>query len=74
MTIATEIRARRRLPTPAMARELRLAAGLSQARVARELGVTSVTVSRWEAGDRTPRGDLLVAYADLLDTIRQAVA
>ena len=28
------------------------------------------TVARWEAGDRTPRGDLLLAYVELLDELR----
>ncbi|WP_410052704.1 helix-turn-helix transcriptional regulator [Bradyrhizobium sp. SZCCHNRI1073] len=29
--------------------------GITQAELAGELGVWSVTVSRWERGDRTPR-------------------
>jgi transcriptional regulator with XRE-family HTH domain len=28
------------------------------------------TVARWESGDRTPRGDLLLAYVELLDDLR----
>ena len=39
ITISDEVRVRRRLPTPAMARELRVDAGLSQWRLARELDV-----------------------------------
>ena len=69
MSIATEVVARRRLPAPAMAREIRLAAGVSQGRMAKELGVTSITVSRWEAGSRVPRGELLVRYVALLDEL-----
>ncbi len=72
MTITQEVQARRALPAPALARELRRSAGVSQARVAQELGVTPVTVSRWEAGARRPRGALLVAYAKLLDELRRA--
>ena len=57
-----------------MARELRREAGLSQGQIARELGVTGMTVSRWESGQRTPRGELLVAYVELLDFIRGSAA
>jgi DNA-binding transcriptional regulator YiaG len=74
ITISDEVLAQRRLPMPAMARQLRLDAGLSQGRLARELNVTRVTVARWEAGTRHPRGELLVAYVRLLDSIREAVA
>ncbi len=71
MDLAVEIRARRRLPSPAMARELRKAAGVSQLRVAQELGVTRMTISRWETGDRVPRGALLVRYVALLDQLTE---
>lgn len=74
MTITDEVLARRRLPTPAMAREIRRAAGVSQARVARELGVTAVAVSRWENGRRTPRGSDLMGYLRILDKLRRATA
>lgn len=69
MDINAEVRARMRLPTPSMAREVRRAAGLSQGRIAKELGVTRITVSRWESGTRAPRGELLVSYVDLLDQL-----
>lgn len=74
MSIAQEVRARRRLPAPAMAREVRRAAGISQARIAQELGVTPMTVSRWESGSRSPRGEMLVAYVELLDLLRESTA
>jgi DNA-binding transcriptional regulator YiaG len=45
---------------------LRVAAGLSQGEVAGAVGVTSACISRWEAGDRRPRGDAALAYAQLL--------
>lgn len=72
MSITREVHARLRLPSPAMAREIRRAAGVSQMRLAHELGVTGVTVGRWESGSRSPRGDLLVAYVDLLDELATA--
>jgi transcriptional regulator with XRE-family HTH domain len=39
--------------------------------MANELGVHRVTVARWEAGRRRPRGQLLHAYAQLLDALQQ---
>jgi DNA-binding transcriptional regulator YiaG len=45
---------------------LRLAAGLSQGELAAAIGVTPACISRWEAGDRRPRGAAAVAYAQLL--------
>jgi DNA-binding transcriptional regulator YiaG len=42
---------------------LRLAAGISQGELAAAIGVSAPTLSRWEAGDRRPRGDAAVAYA-----------
>lgn len=35
-------------------REARLALGLTQAALARKMGVESMTVSRWERGELTP--------------------
>jgi transcriptional regulator with XRE-family HTH domain len=66
-----EVRRARRLPPPALARAIREAAGVSQQRVADELGVHRVSVARWELGRRRPRGQLLVAYNDLLDALRR---
>ncbi len=68
-----EVRAARALPTPALARAIRQAAGVSQQRLADELGVGRVTVTRWEQGTRRPRGRLAVAYARLLQELRQEV-
>lgn len=69
-----EVAVARRLPSPAMARAIRAAAGVSQARLAAELGVQRVTVARWEAGKRRPRGELLAAYVELLEGLRQVGA
>lgn len=46
-------------------KELRIAAGLSQADVVRAMKVDSAAVSRWEAGQAMPRADKLPALADL---------
>lgn len=63
----------RRLPPPATARAIRRAAGVSQARLAVELGVHRVTVARWELGTRTPSGRHRLAYVELLEDLRREV-
>lgn len=72
--LVAEVRAARRLPPPRLAREIRAAAGVSQARLASELGVQRVTVARWESGSRRPRGALLIRYLDLLEQLQQVSA
>jgi transcriptional regulator with XRE-family HTH domain len=47
-------------------RRTRRLASLSQADVAREVGVSTAAVSRWEAGLRRPNGRHAVRYANLL--------
>jgi len=66
------LRARRELPPPAMRRALRQAARLSQADVAREIGVSSAAVAYWEAGRRFPRPENLAAYVRALRILREA--
>jgi DNA-binding transcriptional regulator YiaG len=60
----------RELPTPAMRRAIRLEAGLSQKELAQDLGVTQVALARYESGQRRPRGARLLAYVELLRTLR----
>jgi transcriptional regulator with XRE-family HTH domain len=50
-----------------------LAAGVSQQLVADELRVDRATVTRYELGERTPRGELLISYIRLLDELREAI-
>jgi len=61
------------LPPRDVAKEIREAAGVSQNRMAEELAVHRSTVLRWEQGLRRPRGRLLVAYSELLQSLREAV-
>jgi DNA-binding transcriptional regulator YiaG len=61
-----EVRVRRQFPSRAVARAIREEAGVSQRRLAEELGVHPVTVARWELGQRRPRGPVLTAYIELL--------
>ncbi|GKQ37376.1 hypothetical protein ALMP_39140 [Streptomyces sp. A012304] len=53
------------------AEQLRVAAQLSIGEVAQACGVDQSTVWRWERGTRKPRGEAALAYADLLESLRQ---
>lgn len=64
-----QARARRRLPEPAQRRARRMLAGVSQQAVADAVGTTVATVSRWESGQRMPRGEHLRSYAAVLDRL-----
>lgn len=55
--------------TPGAARAIREAAGLSQAEQAAALNVTQTAVSRWERGERVPRGQAAQDYARLLERL-----
>lgn len=65
--------ARRDLPSPAVRREIRTAAGVSLEEVAGVCGVTRGAVAFWEAGTRTPHGKNLEAYMAVLRALREAV-
>ena len=69
--IRRKSQAHRELPGPSLRRAIREDAGLSQADVAKPLRVSRAAVSRWETGERRPRGDLLIAYSELLQTLRR---
>jgi DNA-binding transcriptional regulator YiaG len=75
--LTKEILEARRLPPPLVARAIRCAAGVSQAQLARELGVRRVTVARWEkvgaAWSRRPRGELRRRYTELLEELQREV-
>ncbi|HVL92443.1 MAG TPA: helix-turn-helix transcriptional regulator [Acidimicrobiales bacterium] len=72
VAIQEKRQAKRGLPAPAMRRAIREASGLSQEDIAQAFQppIHRETVSRWERGERTPRGALLVAYVALLDELR----
>lgn len=56
----------RRLARNGGARAIREGAGISASEAARLIGVTPGAVSRWERGQRAPRGDVAQRWADLL--------
>lgn len=67
--VLARARVRRGLPEPALRRMLRERAGLSQEEIARLVGTTRPAVTRWETGQRTPRGETLERYVDLLNRL-----
>jgi DNA-binding transcriptional regulator YiaG len=73
MTLLDEVQRAKSLPKPAVARLIRIEAGVTQDRFARELGVHRMTIVRWEAGTRRPRGATRARYADLLMQLRREV-
>lgn len=54
--------------------ELRETARLTQGEIARAIGVSPAAVSRWEAGERSPRGEPARRYGALLDALEMARA
>jgi DNA-binding transcriptional regulator YiaG len=69
--LAVEMANLRRLPHPEECRRIRQAAGASQHLTAEAAGVSVMAVSRWERGERTPRGETLARYLDVLDQLRE---
>lgn len=67
-----EVADNRRLPPPQFRRLIREQAGLSQAAMARAVGVGRSTMTRWEAGTRTPRGKVLREYLSVLNKLLEA--
>lgn len=72
--LADEVRIRRRLPSRAVRRAIREEAGVSQARLAAELGVHPVTVARWELGSRKPSRRHEAAYLAVLDELKASAS
>jgi transcriptional regulator with XRE-family HTH domain len=61
------------LPPPKVRRALRIARDLTQDDTAELMEVARATVSRWETGQREPRGELRRKYAELLRELREGV-
>lgn len=54
-------------------RVLREAANISTATLAKEMGVSSQAVGKWERGEAMPRAELLPKLADLLNCTLDAL-
>lgn len=70
MSLIEEVRARQ-LPAVRVRRAIRVAAGVSQVRMAAELGVHRLTFVRWETGRIEPRDGNRERYARLLAELQQ---
>jgi DNA-binding transcriptional regulator YiaG len=66
ITLADRLVELREWITTGYARDLRVAAGLSQALVAHDCEVSASTVHRWERGSRLPSGRNVVTYHSFL--------
>jgi DNA-binding transcriptional regulator YiaG len=64
--------ARRDLPPPVMRRAIRKATGTSLRAVAEAVGVTPQAVAFWEEDERTPTGERLVKYVQLLRSLERS--
>src|SRR5262245_43260733 len=64
---------RRDLPSPGERRLIRNQAKLTQQNLAEALGSDRASLSRWESGQRSPRGAMLDAYASLLERLKREV-
>jgi DNA-binding XRE family transcriptional regulator len=71
MSLIDEVRARK-LPPLKTRLAIRERAGVSQIRMATELGVHRTTFIRWESGAIEPRGENRQRYARLLADLQQA--
>lgn len=65
------IAARKKIGSGATARQIREAAGFTQADLAHELGITASAVSRMESGLRMPRPATLIRWAEALHKMEQ---
>lgn len=71
-SLLDEVRTRPKLPAPGMAKAIRKAAGVTQARLATELDVHPVTLSRWETGVRKPQGTDRTRWMAMLSELAEA--
>lgn len=74
LSLAEEVRIAQRLPAPAEARAIRIAAHVSISRLSEELGVSRKTITRWESGTRNPSGAHRVAYAKTILALADAIS
>ena len=56
------------------ARAIRVRAGLSLAELGSRVGVGAATIHRWEVGQRSPHGELALAYAAALASLEREYA
>lgn len=64
----------RRLAASGRGRTIRHSAGLTCAEVGDQVGVNGATISRWETGKRTPRGEDAGRYGRVLASLERAIS
>ena len=74
MSLTDEVRGGANLPPPADRRRIRLEAGVTQTRMATELGVARSTFIWWETGAHQPDPANRARYATLLRDLARASA
>ncbi len=67
--LVARVEIQRALPPPARRRAIRRKAGVSQDEVGAACGVSRATVSHWETGVSSPRGEYLRLYVAALDVM-----
>jgi DNA-binding transcriptional regulator YiaG len=72
-SLAERVRAAQ-LPTPANRRRIRQRAKVSLRQIAEPIGVTAMTVLRWERGEVVPKLEHAAAYRQLLEELEAATA
>lgn len=72
-SLIRKARAQRLLPVPERRLAIRREAGLTQQDIASALNIESSAISRYESGQREPRGEVRRAYAELLDRLQREV-
>jgi HTH-type transcriptional regulator/antitoxin MqsA len=70
-TVLDLVRARKRLPSPAIRVAIRKEARVTQAQMADQLGVHRVTFASWEKGDLRPTDEHCLAYLELLEALQK---
>lgn len=73
-TLRKEVRINRELPSPAMRKDIRCAAGVSRSRLALAVGVSEVSIGFYERGLRSPKGENLIRYVEALHVLEEEVA
>jgi HTH-type transcriptional regulator/antitoxin MqsA len=71
-SLLSQVQARKSLPPAPVRKAIRVASGASVAAVAAACGVYEMTVARWENGERTPRGEHLEKYVEVLKLLQES--
>ncbi len=71
--LLAEIRAKKSLPPPAKRKAIREEAGAGRGTTAAAVGVSEMTLWRWESGERSPSGKYLARYLEVLKLLQDAL-